>query len=287
MKIPCHVVIDLLPNYIDECTSEKTNHDIEEHLSKCSSCKQIYEEMKRPIPMEESHDIDYLKRIKRKQYFMIFSVIMIFILFIILKSFVLGYQTTAVDIQQLDVKNDYVYATVSSYNDDEAIIGYDYDTKDDNQKNIIQFQSVTKSLLHSQDTLELCIPLEYFENYLIMNQKAISRDGQIIDYHILSMVHQRVPYVGDASSVYNLLNLVNMQEEGQFTISLQTSKEPYEITIHFDQPLKPEQKQRVIKKCQLVLSCIDNCDIIHFEDQTIKFSQKVKDEKALQQLYDL
>ena len=34
-KIPCEVIRDLLPSYIDELTSEITNQVIREHLENC------------------------------------------------------------------------------------------------------------------------------------------------------------------------------------------------------------------------------------------------------------
>ena len=39
----CKIVQDLLPNYIENLTSEETNIFIEEHLNTCSNCKNIYE----------------------------------------------------------------------------------------------------------------------------------------------------------------------------------------------------------------------------------------------------
>ena len=65
----CNVVKDLLPNYVDGLVSEKTRQEIDEHLSGCTDCKAAYEEMKAPltpITMEDVTEIDYLKKVKRK-----------------------------------------------------------------------------------------------------------------------------------------------------------------------------------------------------------------------------
>ena len=43
----CKIVQDLLPNYIENLTSEETNTFIEEHLTECEDCKKIYETMKK------------------------------------------------------------------------------------------------------------------------------------------------------------------------------------------------------------------------------------------------
>ena len=34
-KIPCEMIQDLLPSYIDELTSEVTNREVEAHVSEC------------------------------------------------------------------------------------------------------------------------------------------------------------------------------------------------------------------------------------------------------------
>lgn len=44
-KVSCSIVRDLLPNYIDKLTEDETNYIIEDHLSNCTNCKLIYEEM--------------------------------------------------------------------------------------------------------------------------------------------------------------------------------------------------------------------------------------------------
>ena len=47
-KIPCEVIRDLFPSYIDELTSKVTNDIIEEHNKNCPECAKILESMKEP-----------------------------------------------------------------------------------------------------------------------------------------------------------------------------------------------------------------------------------------------
>ena len=53
----CKVVQDLLPNYIENLTSEETNKFIEEHLKNCPECQAMLENMKADIK---------IKNVKRK-----------------------------------------------------------------------------------------------------------------------------------------------------------------------------------------------------------------------------
>ena len=83
-KFNCNIIRDLLPIYVDKLTSDESNEIIEEHLSSCDNCKQIYEQMNAPIEDEQTqnqgNEIDYLKKIKTKTikaYIIIFSIIVV------------------------------------------------------------------------------------------------------------------------------------------------------------------------------------------------------------------
>lgn len=53
-KMECSVVRDLMPNYIEHLTEDKTNLTIEEHLSNCSDCKLIYDQMTNEVTKKVS-----------------------------------------------------------------------------------------------------------------------------------------------------------------------------------------------------------------------------------------
>ena len=42
----CDVILDLLPLYVDGVCSEESSKFVEEHISKCESCKKLLEIMK-------------------------------------------------------------------------------------------------------------------------------------------------------------------------------------------------------------------------------------------------
>ena len=52
-KIPCEVVRDLLPSYIDELTSEVTNRIVRDHLEGCEECRKVYGSMTGSLTGEE------------------------------------------------------------------------------------------------------------------------------------------------------------------------------------------------------------------------------------------
>lgn len=69
-NLPCEVVKDLFPSYIDELTSEVTNNLVKEHTTECEECRQALESMKNPEaePKEkvQQKEIDYLKKTRKK-----------------------------------------------------------------------------------------------------------------------------------------------------------------------------------------------------------------------------
>src|SRR6056297_3056814 len=66
-ELKCTIVQDLLPNYIDELTSEDTNEAIESHLKTCGDCKEAYEQMAADMGNMEkvpAVELKFLKKIK-------------------------------------------------------------------------------------------------------------------------------------------------------------------------------------------------------------------------------
>ncbi len=53
MKLPCELVQDMIPLYIDEGCSEKSKELLAEHLKECKDCGTVYQNMKGDLPMEQ------------------------------------------------------------------------------------------------------------------------------------------------------------------------------------------------------------------------------------------
>ncbi len=51
----CKIIKDLLPSYIDGLTSKETNEFIKKHISECSDCSIVYENMKSNISNSNYH----------------------------------------------------------------------------------------------------------------------------------------------------------------------------------------------------------------------------------------
>ncbi|MBO5448443.1 MAG: zf-HC2 domain-containing protein [Ruminococcus sp.] len=70
-KLKCETVRDLLPIYSDKLTSEATSADIEDHLTECEECREIFEAMQSDIPVKKADEKDkkqvkYLRKLNRR-----------------------------------------------------------------------------------------------------------------------------------------------------------------------------------------------------------------------------
>ena len=72
-KIPCEVIRDLFPSYIDRLTSPVTEEVIKDHLKECEGCRKALAAMGAPSEAEETaetdkKEIDFLKKNKKKNF---------------------------------------------------------------------------------------------------------------------------------------------------------------------------------------------------------------------------
>ena len=68
----CEIIKDLLPSYIDGLTSSESNLEIEEHLKNCHQCKEVFEQMKAEVRVENTEynkeKIKPFKKLNRKVF---------------------------------------------------------------------------------------------------------------------------------------------------------------------------------------------------------------------------
>lgn len=88
-KTECEIVQDLLFSYADEVLNTQSKRLVEKHLLECKECQLKFDEIKKDIENNENNQkkqIDYLKKIRRKNFIksilisigIIFSIIFIF-----------------------------------------------------------------------------------------------------------------------------------------------------------------------------------------------------------------
>lgn len=99
----CAIIKDLIPNYLENLTSEQTNEFIEKHLQECEDCKNVYENMNIDLDIKENEDkkiIKFFKKINNKMKILkiiIIIIILIFLGIIIRKFFILNKMANLAD----------------------------------------------------------------------------------------------------------------------------------------------------------------------------------------------
>ena len=82
-KVHCNIIQDLLPLYADNIVSPESKEIIENHLSHCTECQGILDEIKQSIHIPNLSDTTVLRKIKRKQQFKaLVSALLIMLLFL-------------------------------------------------------------------------------------------------------------------------------------------------------------------------------------------------------------
>lgn len=106
MKIPCNIVQDLLPNYIEELCSEETNKQIGEHLAECEVCDAKYKEMTEELPTEQAvslEEIQPMKKIRKRHGWQITALVTM-VLVLLAGSLVLVLQRVWQDYNTLTIE---------------------------------------------------------------------------------------------------------------------------------------------------------------------------------------
>ena len=67
--LPCHIVKDLLPSYLDHLTGPETEADIQEHLEACPDCRAVRDAMAADLGAEKAPPpkLNFLKRLRWQQ----------------------------------------------------------------------------------------------------------------------------------------------------------------------------------------------------------------------------
>ena len=246
-ELPCAVVEDLLPAYVEGLTSEETTAAVEAHLASCPACAAKRAAMgteEGPSPeeaAETAREVDYLKAVRRRSRRRVAAAILCTVLVLaaaaLLKIFVIGTAGEAhhVALAYTEESGDTLSLNVYCLFGPNAFYGWAMDETEDG---VVSFtaREVRASPLHTNDQIDLEVPLEGLKEVWVCG-RLCWQDGTPISDSTLALYNAQTPYVGNNSAVGRVLAAVDTWYGPpivDYTISLQTSAEPYGLTIHFD-----------------------------------------------------
>ena len=248
-ELPCAIVEDLLPAYVEGLTSEETTAAVEAHLASCPACAAKRAAMgaeEGPSPeetAETAREVDYLKAVRRRSRRRVAAAILCTVLVLLLgfaaKIFVIGEPLDpdgeAVSSQESD---DVLQVQISSYGSGNAFHRWTVENQDGVV--VITARSVLVSPLFRDGTGTVEVPLEGVTEIWLGEAgegRMIWQDDTEISADAWALYQAQTPYVGNNSAVGRVLAAVDTWYGPpivDYTISLQTSSEPYGLTIHFD-----------------------------------------------------
>ena len=246
-ELPCAIVEDLLPAYVEGLTSEETRQAVEAHLASCPACAAKRaamgaEEAAETDAEETAREVDYLKTVRRRNRRRVALAVLATLLALTAgfaaKVFLIGSPldpaVTAVSAQRED---DVLRVQVSSTASGNAF--RDWTVEDRDGVVIITARSVLVSPLFRDGTGTVEVPLEGVTEIWLGEAgwgRMIWQADTEISADAWALYQARTPYVGEPSLVGHVLAAVDTWYGPyiEYTISLQTASEPYGLTIHFD-----------------------------------------------------
>lgn len=249
-ELPCAIVEDLLPAYVEGLTSEETTAAVEAHLASCPACAAKRaamgaEEGPSPEEAEETaREVDYLKAVRRRSRRRVAAAILCTVLVLLLgfaaKIFVIGepLDPDGVAVSGFVQGDGVLQISPSSTASGIAFWGWTVEDRDGVVS--ITARSVLVSPLFRDGTGTVEVPLEGVTEIWLGQAgegRLVWQEGTEISPDAWALYQAQTPYVGDNSAVGRVLAAVDTWYGPpivDYTISLQTSSEPYGLTIHFN-----------------------------------------------------
>ena len=272
-KIPCEIIKDLLPSYIDNLTSDASNSMIKEHLLTCESCRDTVKCMGKAeeIIMEEDRkEIDFLKENKKrnKRKIITISVIMLLVVaFFIWKTYFLAFPTPYDFMNlELDVKEKEIVIDGNLWLQDRGVRSVEF--VENNGVVIIDVNETKKSIIspnyfHGEYTSEREI------KEIWIATKIVWANGTHIDKETSNIYSEKWSNVGDNTHMARIIIASGLDDLiGEHTMEIHTEKMPYGITLNTDRQFSEDVHQDIITRMKqysaIVIGSTSNLDYITY-----------------------
>ena len=278
--LTCGVVRDLLPSYVEGLTSQETNTAVERHLADCPDCTRLRADLagETPPPPEEVKEVDYLKKVKRRGRRRVVAAVAVTVLVLALgiaaKLFLIGspanwdtwenYNFTA----RANVPNQ---LDISFYPDELPDTAYcHWNVTNENGIVRVSARKVLPSVFHDTSEHWEHISLSGVREVWVANQ-LVWQGGVVISPQMDRVYQAKTPYVGNASAVGQVVSAGRFDWLGDYTMELQTSAQPYRLTLNFSDPQSSQafHSQDLYQDMAAALAVIGNLDEIEcaFQDE--------------------
>ena len=277
--IPCEVIRDLFPSYIDGLTNEVTNREIEAHNAGCADCAAILASMKNPQvepaagePASAKKEIDFLLKNKRRNLKIILGslagAVAVALAILGLRLFVIGDP----------LYGDWIAYHVQVSGSDIVLDGSPVDSAHGISK--VTFEEVDGGV-YAYTRAVLASPLhpgEFRAHYtaqgavrqIYLNNRVIWAEGVTISSYVSSLYETRHEYMGSMSDNARTADALNLSAYiGHYTNELQTGQRPYAWIIKLSEPVHEKQLKTIESDMNslgyVLLGLIGNLDEVTFD----------------------
>ena len=277
-ELPCAIVRDLLPSYVEGLTEEETTAAVKEHLNTCESCRSRYEAMSsvENAPAASTKEVDYLKHVKKKNHLKILTAIVLAIVLVLTavgaKLFVIGSPCTIDDLSvTTTVSEDGQTMEVTMVELNSAfqiaqthLRELDSGPQQEYKINDIVVRQVLVNPLSRSEATEysVILPLENVDRVDVCGE-PVWQNGTAISSYVRNLFQLKTPYAGNASLVNQMIS--DMDLDVGHTLELQTSSEPYGITIHFTGNFREDRYFMAESHAYLILALVGNLDTVQWD----------------------
>ena len=280
--LTCGVVRDLLPSYVEGLTSQETNVAVERHLADCQDCARLRADLtgETADPAEESKEVDYLKKVKRRGRRRVVMAVAVTVLVLALgiaaKLFIIGapanwdYWDNFNFTARTNVPNQ---LDICFYPDELLDTAYCYwNVTNENGIVRVSARKVLPSVFHDTSEHWEHISLSGVREVWVADQ-MVWQGGVVISPQIDRVYQAKTPYVGNAPAVGQVVQSLRFNLFGGYTMELQTSAVPYRLTLRYSSPFTPEgmegSTQDLFQDMAVTLAAIGNLDEIEcaFQDE--------------------
>lgn len=273
--IPCEVIKDLLPMYVEGLTSEETNRYIETHLEKCEDCASVLRSMKDDAletdRVSSDIEVDFLKKNRNRNRKIVLGSLLaalcLAIMIFAAKTFVVGTKLHGATACNADVTDNQVILSGTVIDSIHGISRISF--REENGEVYAETYYVIASPLHSGDFRETYIAEDTVKRVYV-DGELIWADGTQLRPMASKLFMSQHPYCGsqvDNARTATAMNIAMML--GPYTNELITSEEPYTWRVIVENELPASYSEYIeedlINCGTAMIACIENLGAVEFE----------------------
>lgn len=275
-ELPCEVVRDLFPSYIDGLTGKTTNEMIKEHVEECAPCKEILVAMQAPtnpaFSIEEKKTVDFLKKNRKRNGIIalgsMIAAILVIAIVLCIKTFFMGRYAypemmawdLAVSGNRMELE---LYMGTQS-----AVSTVKYEETDGVVK--VSAEYVGRSIFNQKSDYKSEYIADEEIKQVWIGDRIIWSGGEKISGMTAKVYNTAHAYMGDMPANFETTAALDMAYYlGSFKNELESSNKPYVWRMSLEEDIaernREDKEQLMMSYACVLLAVIENLDVVEFE----------------------